>query len=156
MTILEHWGITVKLKCFHTFCISYWNLKYFKPFCIQCMVVAMKEFPIEFMFTCAKIYLNQIKVKINPTLWSCGSTLELEFSFFFWFSAGNLISFRQNMTTYVFNHCSITIYFMLFFTSSGKNWASSTLFLHFFCKINRKDVILFKCEEYGLVSLMDT
>ena len=52
----------------NTFCISYWNLKAFKCICILCIVIALKKFLIEIRLKCAKIYLNQIKVNIKPTL----------------------------------------------------------------------------------------
>ena len=68
----------MKLKFFHTFWISYWNLKEFKSICILCIVMDLKYFPIENRLTCAKIDLNKIKVNIKPMLWSCRLTLELE------------------------------------------------------------------------------
>ena len=83
LKILEHWGITVKLKISHTFWIPCWNFKGFKCICILFIVMNLKKFPIEIRLTCAKIYFNTIKVKIKPTLWSCKLTLELEFSLIF-------------------------------------------------------------------------
>ena len=83
LTILEHWGIIVKLKNFHTFWISDWNFKYFKFICILCIVMALKKFLIIIRCTFAKIYFNPIKVNIKPRLSSCRLTLELKFSFIF-------------------------------------------------------------------------
>ena len=98
LEILEHWGIIVKCIYFHTFWISDWNFKYFKCICIFCIVIPLKYFPIEVRFTCAKIYLNPIKIKINLMLWSCRLTLELEFSFIFifiWFSDFQILSTKH-------------------------------------------------------------
>ena len=131
LTMLEHWGIIVKLKTFHTFWISYWNLEYFTCICILCIFMDMKKFRIEISLTCAKIYFNPIKINIKPTLWSCRYTLELKFSFIlFLFAAMNFQSFQHSFTTCENNPCSTAIHFMLPFSSRGTHWASFALSLH--------------------------
>ena len=81
LTILYDWGIILKLKLFHPFCISNWNLKEYECINILCIVMSLKKFLIKIRFTSAKIYFDTKKVKIKPSLWSCRLTLELEFIF---------------------------------------------------------------------------
>ena len=42
LTILENWGVILKLKLFYTFCISNWNLKCFERFIVLRIVMALK------------------------------------------------------------------------------------------------------------------
>ena len=117
----------------HTFLISNWNLKYFKFIFILCFFMPLKDFPIEFRFTCSKIYLNPIKINIKPTLWYFRLTLELEFSFIFISFASVIFKyFWQSITTCAYNPCSVAIWFMSFSTSSGKNLSSLALLLYFY------------------------
>ena len=76
-------GYYCKTWFFHTFLISNSDFKPFKCICILCCVMPLKDFPIEVMFMCAKIYFNPIKFKMKPTVWSCRLTLKLEFRFIF-------------------------------------------------------------------------
>ena len=60
LTILENWGVILKLKLFYTFFISNWNLKCFERIIVLRIVMALKYFLIEIRFTSAKIYFNPV------------------------------------------------------------------------------------------------
>ena len=138
----------MKLKWFHTFCISNWNLKWFQCINILCIVMSLKKFLIEIRVMSAKIYFNPILVKIEPLLWSCRLTLRLKFSFILILSvATNFKSPRRSMITCVYNPCDIDIRFVLFFTSRVIERDSFELSLHYFIKSSEKILVWKRCRR---------
>ena len=118
---------------FHTFWISYWNLKFLNVFLSCVSSYIWKSFLSKSGSRVLKLTSIQSKSRSTQRCdladWHWNLNVA---SFLFLFYAMNFISFRLIMTTGVYNPCSIAMLFMLSFTSIGILIALFALSLHFF------------------------